>query len=132
MALDPTRQALAEALDVCASVSKSNLAKRGELLPFTLVNPYALRRLADALEALVPGAIDSVREAHERAQADAADRREATLRALREDREGSLARLAQSPALIGHGVCEARVREGVCGWALDAHGYCDRAGAHIG
>jgi len=63
MALSPQQQIIASAIDVCASVSKANLAKTGDLLPSTLVNPFALRRLAAQIEALLPGAIDRVRRA---------------------------------------------------------------------
>lgn len=52
--------ALVAALHVCASVSEANLAKRTALKQ-TLVDPYALRALADAVEVLFPGAIAEVR-----------------------------------------------------------------------
>lgn len=62
MALTEDQKIIAIAVDVLASVSKENLALRGELMPRTLVNPYDLRRLADAIEARYPGVIDQTRE----------------------------------------------------------------------
>lgn len=59
---DQIRDLLAAAIETCSSVSKANLARRGEYLPSTLVNPFSLRRLADAVEAIAPGAIDDVRD----------------------------------------------------------------------
>ncbi len=60
MALTPDQKIIAIAVEVLASVSKANLARRGTL-PYTLVNPYALRDLADAIEARYPGVIDETR-----------------------------------------------------------------------
>lgn len=102
MALDPMRQALAEALDVCASVSKANLAKRGNILPWTIVEPYALRRLADALEVIVPGAIDSVRAEKDRRRAEAAALREEQARRVTYTRDGETVAASESGAIVLH------------------------------
>jgi hypothetical protein len=57
------RRLLVACLDVLSSVSRANLAKRGDSLPATRVNPFALRRLADAVEEIIPGAIEVARGA---------------------------------------------------------------------
>lgn len=67
------RTVLAAALEVCASVSKPNLARRGESLHSTLVDPFAVRRLAEALELLLPGAVDRVRTVRKQALETAYD-----------------------------------------------------------
>ncbi len=64
--LDPARQIVAAALDMLASVSATTIAKKGEHLPSTLVDPFALRRLADLLEEYLPGSVAKVREANYR------------------------------------------------------------------
>ncbi len=61
MALTEDQQIIAIAVEVLAGVSKATLDRRDALLPQTLVNPYDLRRLADAIEARYPGAIDDTR-----------------------------------------------------------------------
>ena len=57
------RKLLSLCFEIVASVSNANLAKRGTHLNSTLVDPFAIRELADMLEELSPGAADKVREA---------------------------------------------------------------------
>jgi hypothetical protein len=63
MMLSPEQKIHAIALDLVASVSASNLAKRPRNggLPSTLVDPFLVRELASALEELYPGVIERVR-----------------------------------------------------------------------
>jgi len=63
MALTEDVEIVRAAISVLASVSAANLANRGELLPRTLVNPYALRELADEVERRYPGIVDQTRNA---------------------------------------------------------------------
>jgi len=60
--LGKERRMLALCLELVASVSPENLAKRGDRLPSTLVDPFAIRELADMIEELVPGAAQKVRD----------------------------------------------------------------------
>lgn len=61
MALTEDQKIIALAVEVLASVSKATLDRRDELMSQTLVNPYDLRRLADAIEERYPGVIDETR-----------------------------------------------------------------------
>jgi hypothetical protein len=57
------REIIALAVGLVASVSAANLKRRGQYLPSTLVNPFTLRELADAIEARYPGLIEKCRTA---------------------------------------------------------------------
>jgi hypothetical protein len=61
LTLDEQKKLLALCLDVLRSVSKANLARRGNSLSRTQVNPFAIRALADYVEKLIPGALDQAR-----------------------------------------------------------------------
>lgn len=85
---------LDEVVAICASVSADNLARRGDSLPATRVNPFALRRLADHIERVLPGAIETERAARTKRIAAARDRR-----TERQRREAG-ARAAAQPANV--------------------------------
>ena len=64
-----------------ASVSADNLAKRGDRLHSTLVDPFAIRELADLVEELAPGAVAKIREYAAERRALAAQARAEIVRA---------------------------------------------------
>lgn len=74
------RQALAEVLEIVASVSAANLADRGDSLAATKVDPFAVRRLADLVEEIVPGAVAKVREDQQRRASAAREKYDALMR----------------------------------------------------
>lgn len=80
---------LDEAIAICASVSAENLARRGQSLPATLVDPFALRRLADHIERVLPGVIETERAV--RAERIAAARERQMAQQRREARERAAA-----------------------------------------
>lgn len=89
MELGDQRTMLGLCVALLASVSADNLAKRGDSLHSTLVDPFVIRELADLVEKVAPDAVQAVRDqmAARRIAAAEARRRQATERAALIDAE---------------------------------------------
>ena len=76
--LGDQRKLLGLCVALCASVSADNLARRGDSLHSTLVDPFVIRELADLVDRIAPDAVQGVRDqmaARRIAAAEAARRR---------------------------------------------------------
>lgn len=99
MELGAQRMMLGLCVALIASVSPDNLARRGDGLHSTLVDPFAIRELADLVEQVAPGVVQDVRDqmAARRIATAEARRRQAHARAELLDAERRAAPVDEAP-----------------------------------